>query len=141
MRYVAVFALFALIIAIAFGGEWVYRSFLRPIDQPTGEMLALERHMNQRGIKVSLSPVRHGFSHASMLAHGAFRIESFPLPVSLSQSPAEAAAERHLQQTVRSPNLMHPARNGSLVIAFPMWGEDAIAVTKQFTAEFETFNQ
>jgi hypothetical protein len=138
MRYVV---LLALAITIAFAGEWIYRSFLRPIDQPTEEMLALERHMKKKGVKVSLYPVRHGFSHSSVVAHGAFRIENFPLPVSVSQSPSEAAAESHLQSIQRGPNLMFPARNGRLVIFFPMWGEDTAAFAKQFTTEFKAFKE
>jgi hypothetical protein len=138
MRYAIVFVL---LVAVAFASEWVYRSFLRPIDQPTGEMVALERHMNKKGIKVSLYPVRHGFSHSSVTAHAAFAIENFPLPVSVSQSPSETAAELHLQAIQRGPNLMFPARNGRLVIFFPMWGDDATAEANRFTTEFKAFKE
>ena len=138
MRYAV---LLVLVLATAFAGEWIYRSFLRPVDPPTAQMLALERHLNTRGIKVSIYPVRHGFPHSSVVSSAAYKIDSFPLSVSVSQSPDELAAEAQLQAILRSPNLMYPVRNGRLVIFFPMWGDDTAAEVSRFTAEFKAFKE
>ena len=121
MRY----ALLAILLAaLMFVGEWTYRSFLRPVDPPTPEMVALGEHLKAAGFLARFYPVRHGFHHSQVSAHGAYELTSFPLPVSVSACPTEEAAEAHRQAIERSPNLLNPTRKGRLVIWFPMWGDD-----------------
>jgi hypothetical protein len=121
MRY----ALFAVLVAVlAVGGEWIYRTFLRPVDPPTPEMLALGEHLKAAGLLGRFYPVRHGFRHSYVSAAGAYELINFPLPVSVSACPTEAAAEAHRQAIERSPHLVNQIRKGHLVIWFPMWGDD-----------------
>ncbi|MEX8503723.1 MAG: hypothetical protein AB3X41_11865 [Leptothrix ochracea] len=126
---------FAIVLAL-WAGEWVYRSFLRPIDQPTEQMLALARQFNDSGLKGHIYAVKHGFRHSEVVAAAAFQIDGFPLPVSFEQCPTEVAAEAHLQFMQRGPNLMHPQRNGLLVMYLPMWGDDTEAMARKVTNAF-----
>jgi len=58
MRY----ALLAVLVAVlAMGGEWIYRTFMRPVDPPTLEMLALGEYLKAAGLLARFYPVRHGF--------------------------------------------------------------------------------
>lgn len=121
MRYVL---LIAALVLLLIGGEWTYRSFLRPIDPPTPEMLALGDRLKQADLLDRFYSVRHGFRHSEVTAHGAYKLKDFPLPVSVSACPTEEAAELHREAIARSPNLVDPVRSGRLVIWFPMWGND-----------------
>lgn len=121
MRYALVIVLVALLLV---AGEWTYRSFLRPIDPATPEMLALGERLKQDGLLDRFYSVRHGFRHSEVSAHGAYQLKNFPFPVSVSACPTEAAAEAHRHAIASSPNLVRPVRSGRLVIWFPMWGED-----------------
>lgn len=121
MRY----ALLVVLLAVAaVAGEWTYRSFLRPIDPPTPEMLALGEHLKKAGLLARFYPVRHGFRHVEVSAHGAYELKDFPLPVSVSACPTDEAAEVRRQAIARSPNLIGPIRRGRLVVWFPTWGDD-----------------
>jgi len=137
MRYVAL--LFAAALCL-YSGEWVYRSFLRPIDQPTTQMLALAQHFNASGLKGHIYPVRHGSRHSDVLATAAFQIDGYPLPVSFEQCPSDILAETHLHAVSRSPNLMHPQRNGSLVLYLPMWGSGTEPMATKVMNAFSSFN-
>jgi len=121
MRYALVVFMVALLLV---AGEWTYRSFLRPIDPATPEMLALGERLKQAGLLDRFYSVRHGFRHSEVSAHGAYQLKSFPLPVSVSACPTEEAAEVHRQAIAQSPNLVGTVRSGRLVIWFPMWGDD-----------------
>jgi len=121
MRYALAIVLVALLLV---AGEWTYRSFLRPIDPATPEMLALGERLKQAGLLDRFYSVRHGFRHSEVSAHGAYQLKNFPLPVSVSACPTVAAAEAHHQAIASSPNLVGPLRSGRLVIWFPMWGDD-----------------
>jgi hypothetical protein len=121
MRYALLFVLLAILLV---AGEWIYRSFLRPIDPPTPEMLALGERLKQAGLLERFYSVRHGYRHSRVSAAGAYQLKEFPLPVSVSACPSAEAAEAHLQAIARSPNQVNPLRNGHLVIWFPMWGDD-----------------
>ena len=121
MRYILVIVL---LVVASVAGEWTYRSFLRPIDPPTPEMVALGENLKKAGLLVRLYPVRHGFRHGEVSAHGAYELKDFPLSVSVSVCPTDEAAEVHRQAIARSPNLISPIRKGRLVIWFPMWGDD-----------------
>jgi hypothetical protein len=136
MRYF----LFALLLgALLFTGEWVYRSFLRPVDQPTPEMLALGEHLKSAGLLARFYPVRHGFRHSQVLAHGAYELVNFPLPVSVTACPTEAAAEAYRGRVERSPNLLNPTRIGRLVIDLPMWGEGTEEMMGKVNAAVSSF--
>jgi hypothetical protein len=133
MRYVILAALLA---AILIGGEWTYRSFLRPIDPPTPEMLALSERLKEAGLLERFYSVRHGFRHSEVLANGAYQLKNFPLPVSVSACPTEEAAEAHRQAIEHSPNLVGAIRNGRLVIWFPMWGDDTKEMMTRVSSVF-----
>ncbi|MBC7489023.1 MAG: hypothetical protein H7240_02445 [Glaciimonas sp.] len=128
-----------LFVLVLFSGEWVYRSFLRPVDQPTSLMKSLAQHFNAVGLKGSVYPVRHGYRHSQISAAAAFKIEGYPLPVSITQCADEAAAERHLRAVESAPNLMHAQRKGLLVLDLPMWGDDTDAMATKVTNAFATF--
>jgi hypothetical protein len=133
MRYML---LVFLAVATLFSGEWIYRSFLRTVDQPTQQMIALERHFNEAGIKGNIYAVRHGYRHSELTATAAFQIEGYPLPIALEQCPTEDAAETHFRLVQGSPNLMHPQRNGLLVMNLPMWGSDTERMANKVVAAF-----
>lgn len=131
MRY----ALLAVVLAaLLVAGEWTYRSFLRPVDPPTPEMLALGARLKEAGLLDRFYSVRHGFRHSEVSAHGAYQLKNFPLPVSVSACPTEEAAEAHRQAIERSPNLVSPVRNGHLVIWFPMWADDTKEMMARVTS-------
>jgi len=134
--FIAVFLAIVLIV-----GEWIYRGFLRPVDQPTPQMLALANHFNEQGIKGHIYPVRNGFRHTEVSAVAAFQIEGFPLPIAFEQCPNEAAAEAHLISLKASPNLMHPQRNGLLVVNLPMWGDDTMEMATKVSNAFASFKK
>jgi hypothetical protein len=63
----------------------------------------------------------------------AYKITDFPLPFTAVDYPSAAAAENRLQSG-------QPAwlaqRNGSLLIQFPMWGDDTRAVVDRVSRMF-----
>jgi hypothetical protein len=132
--FIAVFLAISLIV-----GEWIYRGFLRSVDQPTPQMLALANHFNEQGIKGHIYPVRHGFRHTDVSAAAAFQIDGFPLPIAFEQCPNEAAAEAHLVSVKASSNLMHSQRNGLLILNLPMWGDDTTEMANKVSNAFTTF--
>src|SRR5450432_1319610 len=97
-------------------GEWTYRTFLRPIDQPTGALRALATHFSTSGLPENFYPVRHGFRHSSVTAVIAYKINEFPVPFGVVDCPSEAAAESRLQST---PPAWLAQRNGALSSNFP----------------------
>lgn len=121
------------------GGEWAYRTFLRPLDPLAPEVVALAEHFKQDGISVRPYAVRHGYRHSKVLAAAALEIIRFPLPVAVELCPTEGSAEEHLQAILRSPNLMHPRRNGRLVMYLPMWGDDTGAMAVKVENSFSLF--
>ena len=128
MKIAAFIVLFAV---AAFGAEWVYRSFFRPVDALGPEVVALAAHFTKGGIPVTPYAVRHGYRHSQVSSAAALQIQGFPLPVSVAVCPTESAAEAFLARVAASANLTHPQRNGRLVIDLPMWGED----TEQMAAK------
>jgi hypothetical protein len=71
----------AVLVAL-YAGEWIYRGFLRPIDQPTSAMRALVDHFNTSGVRGKFYPVRHGFRHSSVIAVIAYE-ETTPAQISV----------------------------------------------------------
>lgn len=136
MRYSVyiVLALFA-----AFAGEWLYRSFLRPIEPLAPEAIALADHFRKSGIQVRPYPVRHGFRHSQVLSVAGFEIVGYPLAIVVALCPSEASAIQQLSRVRASPNLTHSNRNGRLVIYLPMWGDDAIPMAVKIVDAFTSF--
>ena len=127
------------VIALLAGGEWVYRSFLRPIDPLRPEVLALAQHFRAGGLDVRPYPVRHGFRHSYVSAAAAFEIPGFPLVVAIDVCPTTDAAEARLRSVALSPNLTHPARNGRIVMYLPMWGNDTGVMAQRIQESFSSF--
>ena len=136
MRY---FAYLLIVILVAYAGEWTYRTFSRPIDQPTEQLLALAEHFNSIGLKGHIYPVRHGFRHSSVTATAAFEIDGYPLPISIDQAPTYPAAEDHLRSVKASPNFTNPQRNGLLVMYLPMCGDDTTVMATKVSHAFASF--
>jgi hypothetical protein len=130
---------FLLLVVALWCGEWVYRGFFRPVDQPTKQMLALAQHFNALGLKGHVYPVRHNFRHSMVTAAAAFEIEGYPLPISFVQCPTIEVAESQFISVKGSPNLMHPQRNGLLVMHLPMWGDDTGAMARRVSTAFSSF--
>jgi hypothetical protein len=82
-------------------------------------------------------PVRHGFSHSSVTAIIAYKINGFPVPFTVADCPSEAAAESRLQST---PPERFAQRSGSLVIEFPMWGDDTRAMVERVSKVFVDYS-
>lgn len=135
--HIAIYVL--LTILVLYSGEWIYRSFLRPVDPPTPQMLALAKHFNDVGLKGHIYPVRHMFWHKAVTASGAFQIDGYPLPVAIVHCPSEPTAEAHLRSIEISPNLTHPHRNGLLLLNLPMWGNDTGEMSARVVDAFMSF--
>jgi hypothetical protein len=133
----------AIVIAICAGlavaGEWVYRGFIRPIDPLRPELLALAEHFDRNGIEVRPYPVRHNLRHSEVLAVAAYKIDGFPLPIDVILCPTEQSAMERFEAVKRSPNLMHPARNGRLVMTLAMWGDDTAEMAAKVLSIFSSF--
>ena len=67
-------------LSLAFAGEWLYRSFLRPTEPLVLEAVALANHFKQRGIQVRPYPVHHGLRHSRVLSVAAFEIVGYRRP-------------------------------------------------------------
>jgi hypothetical protein len=67
------------------------------------------------------------------------QIEGFPLPIAVDLCPGDAAAIALLDAISRSPNLMHPTRNGRLVMNLPMWGDDTDEMAARVVEVFSSF--
>jgi hypothetical protein len=118
-------AIFIAICAVlAFTGEWVYRSFVRPIDPLRPELLALAEHFDRSGIEVHPYAVGDGFRHSQVLAVAGFKIAGFPLPFSVILCPTEQSALERFEAIKSSPNLVRSEKNGRMVMDLPMWGDD-----------------
>jgi hypothetical protein len=94
---------------------------------------------DRAGIKVRPYAVRHNFRHSEVLAAAAMQIEGFPLPIAVDLCPGDAAAIALLDAISRSPNLMHPTRNGRLVMNLPMWGDDTDEMAARVVEVFSSF--
>src|SRR5258708_36076999 len=116
MKYGAglLFAILAL-----WGGERIYREFIRPVDPLTSDTLALALHFQKSGIPVRPYAVRHNFRHTEMSAAAAFEIKGFPLPVSIDVCPNAAGAANHLLGMSFSHHLSAPRLNARLLMTVP----------------------
>jgi hypothetical protein len=125
---------------LLFAGEWIYRSFLRPIDPLTPDVLALAEHFRSSGIDVRPYPVRNRFRHSVVTAAAAFEIKGYPLPVTIEVCPNAVAAATHLVNVAHSPNLMGAMQNGRLVMSLPMWGDDTVIMAGRVHGAFSSFH-
>jgi len=133
------FLIFSLVM-VTVGTPWIYRTFFRPIDPLTSEVLALAQHFQKGGLNVRPYAVRHGLPHTMVKAAAAFEIIGFPLPISVDECPTTAAAVQHFATVAVSPNLTHPMRNGDLVMYLPMWGSDADPEARRVSELFRSFS-
>src|SRR5262245_14342965 len=74
-----------------YGGEWVYRSFLRSTDQPTSTLRAVAAHFGVSGVHGTYYPVRHGFRHSSVTAVIAYKMDNHPIAFAVVECPSEVA--------------------------------------------------
>ncbi len=105
-------------------GEWIYRSFLRPIKPLQPSIVKLVDHFNSFGVAVSAKPVRHGFRYNDVYTCSSIQIKNFPLPIMIDLCLTEEAAIRQLEKIKNSPNLVHPIKNGNMIFYLPMWKND-----------------
>jgi hypothetical protein len=85
----------AVLLAV-FGGEWVYRSFLRPTDQLTSTLHVVAAHFGASGVQGTYYPVRHGFKHSSVTAVIAYKISEYPIPFAVVECASETAAQSRM---------------------------------------------
>lgn len=126
-------------IFVLFVGFWIYRTFLRPVDPLQPEILELSNHFNESGLNVRPYAVRHGFSHSVVVAASGFQINDFPLAIMVDLCPNVQSAQEHYLSVKESPNLMHPHRNGRLVLYLPMWGDDTKNMANKVIRIFKSF--
>jgi hypothetical protein len=112
------------LIAVLLCGEWVYRSFLRPIDPLNPQVLKLAEHFSNSDLIVRPYAVRHSFRHSQVTSAAALEIANFPLVVSVDVCPSQRAAVEAMARIRSSPNLTRPKQIGTLVTYLPMWGDD-----------------
>lgn len=136
MRYVASFILLTMSLWV---GKFVYTLWIRPIDQPTQELIELEKHFNSLGIVGHLYPVRHGFSHSSVKAVAAFEIKGYPLPFGLTACSTEQAASTWSALQPGLPQELQPSRNGKVVLDFIAWGDDTFPVAQSVKDAFASY--
>src|SRR5512146_3248963 len=89
------------LVALVYSGEWVYRSFIRPIDPMPPEIVPLADHFDRNGIKVSPYAVRHGFRHSEVEAVAAFKVAELPIPFVVFVCPDKRSAAVQLDALKR----------------------------------------
>jgi hypothetical protein len=130
----------ALMAILAFGGEWGYRSFIRPIDPLPPEIVALAEHFDRSGIKVSPYAVRHDFRHSEIQAVAAFKIADFPIPFIVFICPDLASAKVRFEAVEAVPNRTSRAMNGRLVLDLNLWADDDKILATKVVDVFNTFD-
>jgi len=136
MRYILVLIS---VLALLWVGQFTYTLFVRPIDQPTTELVGLEKHFNEQDIIGYIYPVRHSFSHSKVLATAAFAIKDYPLPFSLIACKSEIEAIAFASQLEGLPNELQPVRNGNIVLSFITWGDDTIDMANSVKNAFLSY--
>ena len=124
---------------LVFVGYFAYPLWIRPIDQPTRQLLGLEAHFNAHGIPGHLYAVKHTFSHTKIKAAGAYEIKDYPLPVSLLSCTTEAEAIARSAHDPNYPEALQPIRNGVLVLSFIMWGDDTYDMAQSVKNAFQSY--
>ncbi|MBJ2138972.1 hypothetical protein JEU11_21225 [Paraglaciecola chathamensis] len=127
MRYAIILLIIFIVIWV---GQFSYTLWIRPIDQPTSEILRLEKHFNNKKIIGHIYPVRHGYNHSRVLSVSAFKIEDYPLPFGLVDCATEQEAISRSSPQAGLPNELQPVRNGKVVLDFTLWGDDTISMAQ-----------
>ncbi|WP_316237311.1 hypothetical protein [Bradyrhizobium sp. SZCCHNR1015] len=112
------------LIALVCSGEWVYRSFIRPIDPMPPEIVALADHFDRNGIQVSPYAIRHGFRHSEVEAVAAFKVAELPIPFVVFVCPDKRSAAAQLD-ALRRDGETRAGQNGRMVLELGLWAEDA----------------
>ncbi|MGJ5044337.1 MULTISPECIES: hypothetical protein [unclassified Bradyrhizobium] len=125
------------LIALVYSGEWVYRSFIRPIDPMPPEIVALADHFDRNGIKVSPYAVRHGFRHSEVEAVAAFKVAELPIPFVVFVCPDKRSAAVQLDALKRD-GVTRAGQNGRMVLELGLWADDdqdrALKIIELFNA-------
>jgi hypothetical protein len=132
-------ALVILIICLGFISEWTYRTFFRPIVPLEPVVNQMAAFFNANGIEVRPYAVRSMFPFSEVSSAAALEIRGYPLPISLIVCPNEAAALKQLESTKLNENLLHPTRNGLVVMNLPMWGEGTEEMASKVVSVFSQF--
>jgi hypothetical protein len=127
MRYAIILLTIFIVIWV---GQFPYTLWVRPIDQPTSEIIRLEKHFNDNKIIGHIYPVRHGYNHSKVLAVSAFEIKNYPLPFGLVACATEREAIFRSSPRPELPNELQPVRNGKVVLDFTSWGDDTISMAQ-----------
>jgi hypothetical protein len=120
-------------------GEWAYRTFLRPVEPLSPQVITLAQHLSRSGVPANARAVRHGFRHSQVTSTASLELKDFPLPLSVAVCPTEQAAEATLTRVRSSPNLLRPRRIGNLVTYLPTWGEDSGAMIQRVEEALDSY--
>lgn len=116
-------------------GEWVYRSFVRPVPLVPPQVLALERAFGQAGLPVHAFAVDSGRPAAQVSSAAAFKVRGIPLPIVVLLCPSDDAANGVAATLAATSPPWGARRNGRFVMAMPGWeadGEAAVTARKAF---------
>ena len=138
MRNTAILAAVSIALGLC---VFAYLTFFRPIDQPTRALRELEAHLVASGIPGHIYPVRHGYFHSRMHAAAAFEIDGYPLPLALLDCATEQEAAVFSAGKDTLPPELRPARNGTLVLDFPSWGDDTFPQADRARKAFLSFRR
>ena len=132
-------ALVILIVCLGFVSEWTYRTFFRPIAPLEPVVNQIAAFFNANGIEVRPYAVRSMLPSSEVSSAAALEIKGYPLPISLIVCSNETAAIKQLESTKRSKNLLHPTRNGLVIMNLPMWGEGTEELASKVVSVFSQF--
>jgi hypothetical protein len=133
----------ALLLLCAQVGEWVYRSFVRPIPLVPPQVLALERAFGQAGLPVHAFAVDSGRPAAQVSSAAAFKVRGVPLPIVVLMCPTEDAASAVASAMAATSPPWGARHNGHFVLALPGWeaeGEGAATARKAISV-FEAYRE
>ncbi|MGJ5051118.1 hypothetical protein [Bradyrhizobium oligotrophicum] len=128
-----------LLVALAYSGEWAYRSFIRPIDPIPAEIVALADHFERNGIKVSPYAVRHSFRHSEVQTVAAFKVAELPIPFIVLVCPDSRSAAIQLD-ALKSGGVRRADQNGRMVLDLGLWDDDDQERASKVRDIFAAFN-
>ena len=132
-------ALVILIVSLGLVSEWTYRTFFRPIAPLEPVVNQMVAFFNANGIEARPYAVRSTFPYSQVSSAAALEIKGYPLAISLMVCPNEAAAVKQLESAKLNENLLHPTRNGLVVMNLPMWGEGTEEMANKVVSVFSQF--
>lgn len=128
-----------LLVALVYSGEWAYRSFIRPIDPLSPEIVALADHFDRNGIKVSPSAVRHGFRYSEVQAVAAFKVADLPIPfVVVVCADRQSAAARFAG--LKGDGAKSAGQNGRMVLDLGLWADENQERAVRILSLFQAFD-